>query len=221
MTDITMLMTGLLMTKQVSLPNSVNQPVTYPDEHNQKTIQNKTYQLVIKAQNNSNKLKWISKNLTNTSLVPKYQNHKNRIAKIKKLFFQEKNYVESWEPSSDKSKKIIAKLKKYNFKLGKSRNSFLLNREGGIDEKNNDILITSREGVANRALPKLNFTTSGVSVRVLQRLLVANGYPVQIDGVFGPVTEIAVKAFQEKQKLKVDGIVGVETWYCLTTYSKS
>ena len=32
------------------------------------------------------------------------------------------------------------------------------------------------------------------------------------DGLFGPGTETAVKAFQKKKKLKVDGIVGQNTW---------
>ena len=31
------------------------------------------------------------------------------------------------------------------------------------------------------------------------------------DGIYGPKTESAVKGFQRKKKLKVDGIVGPET----------
>jgi len=36
-----------------------------------------------------------------------------------------------------------------------------------------------------------------------------------VDGVFGPKTEAAVKAFQTDQGLVVDGIVGRNTWKAL------
>lgn len=47
----------------------------------------------------------------------------------------------------------------------------------------------------------------GTKVRVIQRLL--NLIP---DGIYGALTEEAVKDFQEQHGLKVDGIVGVATW---------
>jgi murein L,D-transpeptidase YcbB/YkuD len=65
-------------------------------------------------------------------------------------------------------------------------------------------------------LPTLCFGGSGVTVRILQRLLVSNGYTVRVDGVFGAMTETAVKAFQNQQNLGVDGIVGQRTWRALT-----
>jgi peptidoglycan hydrolase-like protein with peptidoglycan-binding domain len=34
----------------------------------------------------------------------------------------------------------------------------------------------------------------------------------KVDGVFGTKTEGAVKAFQKANRLKVDGIVGKDTW---------
>lgn len=40
-----------------------------------------------------------------------------------------------------------------------------------------------------------------------------------IDGVFGPETERAVRAFQQKRSLEVDGIVGPETWHELVEAS--
>lgn len=68
----------------------------------------------------------------------------------------------------------------------------------------------------NQSLPPLGFGNSGIAVRVLQRLLLSNGYSVRVDGMFGALTEAAVKAFQNKRNLVVDGIVGQRTWYELT-----
>lgn len=49
-------------------------------------------------------------------------------------------------------------------------------------------------------------------VRYLQQNLTKNGYPVNIDGQFGPKTEQAVINFQKKQLIAIDGIVGQQTW---------
>ncbi|MEM1395725.1 MAG: peptidoglycan-binding domain-containing protein [Cyanobacteria bacterium P01_D01_bin.116] len=64
--------------------------------------------------------------------------------------------------------------------------------------------------------PNLTFGNSGLSVRILQRLLLANGYPIRVDGNFGALTEIAVKAFQTNRNLTIDGVVGQQTWSELT-----
>ena len=49
--------------------------------------------------------------------------------------------------------------------------------------------------------------SKGESVRTLQEFL-----KITVDGDFGPKTESAVKAFQKKTGLTVDGIVGRNTW---------
>lgn len=54
------------------------------------------------------------------------------------------------------------------------------------------------------------------TVELLQELLVVNGYNLKVDGIFGPVTEIAVREFQKAHNLRVDGIVGPFTWKELT-----
>src|SRR5450756_2794657 len=52
-------------------------------------------------------------------------------------------------------------------------------------------------------------------VRTLQYLLRARGQLVTVDGIFGPHTEAAVRAFQARNHLDVDGIVGPQTWSAL------
>jgi murein L,D-transpeptidase YcbB/YkuD len=54
----------------------------------------------------------------------------------------------------------------------------------------------------------------GDDVRTLQKLL-----SLTPDGVFGPVTEGAVKKFQAKHDLAVDGVVGKHTWELLVGQS--
>ncbi|MBU9762889.1 heme peroxidase [Mycobacterium sp. TNTM28] len=49
-------------------------------------------------------------------------------------------------------------------------------------------------------------------VRILQHLLRARRFDLSADGVFGPVTEQAVRRFQGNQGIVVDGIVGPVTW---------
>lgn len=59
---------------------------------------------------------------------------------------------------------------------------------------------------------------TGDAVKILQYYLDIIGYfwggipLVKIDGIFGPKTEEAVRAFQQAYGLPVDGIVGVNTW---------
>jgi peptidoglycan hydrolase-like protein with peptidoglycan-binding domain len=53
-------------------------------------------------------------------------------------------------------------------------------------------------------------------VQTLQYLLRAHGHNLTVDGIFGPVTDTAVRAFQEQNGLDVDGMVGSVTWSALT-----
>tara|TARA_Y100000031_G_C8231879_1_gene391300 strand:- start:1306 stop:1956 length:651 start_codon:yes stop_codon:yes gene_type:complete len=63
------------------------------------------------------------------------------------------------------------------------------------------------DGKGSVALPTVKVKSRGTAVRHLQRLL-----GLSQDGIFGPNTEKAVKAFQESEKLVADGIVGPATW---------
>lgn len=51
----------------------------------------------------------------------------------------------------------------------------------------------------------------GDAVRSLQIALLAAGHAIVADGIFGPATEQAVKAFQMRNRLAVDGIAGPAT----------
>lgn len=59
----------------------------------------------------------------------------------------------------------------------------------------------------------------GAEVVLLQKALTRVGLPVYHDGVFGPITEEAVMAYQRKMGLKVDGIVGAATWAALIPFT--
>jgi N-acetylmuramoyl-L-alanine amidase len=55
----------------------------------------------------------------------------------------------------------------------------------------------------------------GEPIRDIQRRLTGLGFPVVVDGTYGPRTEQSVVRFQESRGLPADGIVGPETWRAL------
>jgi peptidoglycan hydrolase-like protein with peptidoglycan-binding domain len=64
--------------------------------------------------------------------------------------------------------------------------------------------------------PTLKKGSHGEAVVGLQEGLQSLGYdPGAVDGIFGPNTEQAVKAFQTDRGLTADGIVGPRTWAAL------
>jgi lysozyme len=73
--------------------------------------------------------------------------------------------------------------------------------------------------MANR--PVLKRGVTGQAVERLQRALSAAGHAIAVDGVFGPATVRAVKAFQGAHGLQADGVVGPATWAALTGGSSS
>lgn len=58
--------------------------------------------------------------------------------------------------------------------------------------------------------------SSGSEVSELQKLLNQNGFNLEVDGKFGAKTQAAVREYQQKNNLAVDGIVGTNTWGALT-----
>ena len=60
--------------------------------------------------------------------------------------------------------------------------------------------------------PTLEFGSIGSAVKLLQGILDKDGAKLGIDGIFGPLTEAAVKAFQSAHHLPANGVVGQSTW---------
>ena len=58
------------------------------------------------------------------------------------------------------------------------------------------------------------------AVRALQHLLRFRGQTVTADGIFGPETDAAVRAFQAERHLVVDGKAGPNTWAAIITTVK-
>ena len=102
-----------------------------------------------------------------------------------------------------------------------------LHIETNVDMWDNDTTIVSRKIVTLEleqkplAPPKypgkpLRIGSTGVNVKRVQQQLIDLAYtPGPVDGKFGPVTDRAVRAFQQKHARPVDGIVGPVTWRAL------
>ncbi len=58
-------------------------------------------------------------------------------------------------------------------------------------------------------------TAASEPVNYLQGRLNNYGYQLTVDGFFGAKTEAAVRKFQTRAALLVDGIVGPQTWQAL------
>ena len=66
---------------------------------------------------------------------------------------------------------------------------------------------------------QVSYGSKGSDVTELQKLLNQNGYSLDADGIYGTKTQAAVKDYQQKNNLSVDGIVGSQTWGALTKAS--
>ncbi len=62
------------------------------------------------------------------------------------------------------------------------------------------------------SLPELRKGCTGKAVRVMQMILVSEGFILSTDGIFGSHTDVCVKQWQSIHKLAADGIVGAKTW---------
>ena len=67
----------------------------------------------------------------------------------------------------------------------------------------------------------LSYGDQGAAVRQAQTALNKHGAHLAVDGSFGQQTLAAVKAFQKRNNLTVDGVIGVQTWKALGVSSSS
>lgn len=59
---------------------------------------------------------------------------------------------------------------------------------------------------------QIRYGSTGSDVKELQTLLNEEGYNLSVDGIWGGKTDAAVRSYQKKNNLAVDGIVGTNTW---------
>ena len=59
---------------------------------------------------------------------------------------------------------------------------------------------------------QVGYGSTGSAVSKLQTVLNEHGYNLAVDGIFGAKTQAAVRDYQKKNNLKLDGIAGKETW---------
>lgn len=99
-----------------------------------------------------------------------------------------------------------------NVKLVQYRS--LLQRDGIVGPQTWQTLRTNRAPVAMK--PILRRGSTGIDVGIVQQVLKDAGfYQSIVDQIFGLKTEAAVRAFQRRYELQVDGVVGSKTWSAL------
>ena len=59
---------------------------------------------------------------------------------------------------------------------------------------------------------QVGFGSTGSAVSKLQTILNQHGYGLAVDGIFGEKNRAAVRDYQKRYNLKLDGIAGPETW---------
>jgi murein L,D-transpeptidase YcbB/YkuD len=227
MSHIGLLMTGVLTTGQPSLPKLPVQPPFQLDKPMQQSTEERSNDVVAATEITPPEFIQLDGNLqvAYSQANIEHQNILNNLTeKIKSIqskfsHVQKDTAVESWtlekisvvatvnsltlkedEQSSDEL--VIARSQSVSIRTASPRG------EGESPKRRPNL----KPKFANQNLPILGFGSSGVSVKVLQRLLLSNGYAVRVDGVFGALTESAVKAFQNRRNLGVDGVVGSRTW---------
>ena len=82
---------------------------------------------------------------------------------------------------------------------------------------NNPVMLIDPSGCAPKTIRR---GSRGASVVELQEFLNTQGYSLAVDGIFGPLTEAAVRGFQSTNGLSVDGIVGAQTWGSIMYYKE-
>ncbi|WP_238178450.1 peptidoglycan-binding domain-containing protein [Calothrix sp. 336/3] len=226
MSDLSILMTGMLVAGQISPPKMAQAVVIQSDNQVEQSTQGQTSQVVITTE------------ITPPEFVPIKENLENATTPVSKqeIFISgmELGTVNNISPSWDyefypqpefmgNSPILQSAMNLLTNSRNKDVDKTLIHenspRPGKPDKslsRRSRRLINNKMARLNSSLPLLRFGHSGDSVRVLQKLLSSNGYALPVDGSFDALTEAAVKAFQDQRNLVVDGIVGRNTWRELT-----
>ncbi|MBD2253064.1 peptidoglycan-binding domain-containing protein [Nostoc parmelioides] len=197
MNEIVLLMTGVLAKNQPSTPIVPKKPAIQLDKGVNNSIQGESYQLISSVKITPPEFTQLNENDSTIKANYPPDNYKSLIKKTQKVLEKDLYSVDEFN----------------NFQA--VRVKFAQEPRLISQRFRNEILI-ARRSTTRRNLPTLRFGNSGLAVRALQRLLVAKGYAVRVDGNFGALTETAVKAFQIQRNLSVDGVVGFNTWSSLT-----
>jgi hypothetical protein len=134
---------------------------------------------------------------------------------------------DTWVVEAQGTKSGVVKsklsLKKWTYwGLAKGMSFDFIPGVGKIDNKPVETVVqvpkttTSSTSTKKPVYPTIRRGDRGEVVTQCQRLLAKDGSNLEIDGIFGPGTQSAVKAFQRRHGLTVDGIVGPQTWKALT-----
>jgi len=86
-----------------------------------------------------------------------------------------------------------------------------------VPEPTNPQEVPTVDVASQITLPQVANGGTGPAVQACQALVTLRGYPIEVDGQFGPITESSVRAFQSDHGLAVDGIVGPQTWAAMVT----
>ncbi|MBC1213401.1 peptidoglycan-binding protein [Trichormus variabilis ARAD] len=197
MNEIVLLMTGVLAKNQPSTSIVPKKPAIQLDKGVKNSIQGESYQLISSAKITPPEFTQLNENDSTIKANYQPENYKSLITKTQKVLEKDLYSVDEFN----------------NFQAVRVKFS---QEPRLISQRFRNEILIARRSTTRRNLPTLRFGNSGVAVRALQRLLVAKGYAVRVDGNFGALTETAVKAFQIQRNLSVDGVVGFNTWYSLT-----
>ncbi|KAF3884739.1 MULTISPECIES: peptidoglycan-binding domain-containing protein [Nostocales] len=194
MTDIALLMTGVLQTGQFSLLSLANQLFLQLESSVEESNQDQLSPIVSLAQ----------------ITPPEFMQYDETIQVSPLEQTTENENIVNPSQTASFVELLVASENTPKVNSRRYRRRFTTKRSGY------QVVTAISYDYTNQALPTLTFGNEGIAVRALQRLLSYNGYAVQVDGVFGALTEAAVKSFQNQRSIAVDGIVGQTTWLELT-----
>jgi peptidoglycan hydrolase-like protein with peptidoglycan-binding domain len=78
-----------------------------------------------------------------------------------------------------------------------------------------EYLVKEVKNTVSIELSVLQKGSKGKQVKTLQRLLNSFGHNLDVDGIFGNNTDVALRSYQKSNKLEVDGICGGLSWRSL------